>query len=339
VLSMEIPSARIPDFGTFNAYLPPGTPVKLLSGEASLTGDLKLGPHGAKGELLVKATDMRVGWDKEELSGDLRMDLLVQDGTPEDKRFDVSGSSLVLDDFKVVGEIASHERADWYARFRIQAAELLWQEPLQLEMKAGVTVKDSRPFIAIFDNIRGEHDWLAELATVEDLAGHLELTLDGKRAVLRDAMLGSDQINVGAKGFADAAGREAMVYARYGNLTGVVEVQGDKRQFDLIGARSRFDAYVPGKIALPPQDPAAGDQSASAALAKDRTETSLSAERPKTRIRERAVPSAKTGAKPAETKKSVSAWRSVTILLPLFYIKKDAEQRFLVDRHRRRRKR
>jgi hypothetical protein len=39
VLSMEIPSARIPDFGTFNAYLPPGTPVKLLSREASLTGD------------------------------------------------------------------------------------------------------------------------------------------------------------------------------------------------------------------------------------------------------------------------------------------------------------
>jgi hypothetical protein len=169
-------------------------------------------------------------------------------------------------------------------------------------MKAGVTVKDSRPFVAIFDNIQGEHGWIADLATVEDLAGHLELTLDGKHAVLRDAMLGSDQINVGAKGFADAAGREAMVYARYGNLTGALEVQGDAKHFHLINARSRFDAYVPGKTALPLQDAAAGDQSASADLANGRTATSMSAERPKTRVKAlHAVPPAKTSAEPVAT--------------------------------------
>jgi len=136
----------------------------------------------------------------------------------------------------VIGKTASHGQPGWYARFQIQDAELQWQEPLHLDMKAGVTVKDTRPFVAIFDNVQGEHGWIGELATVDDLAGHLELSLDGKRAVVRDAMLGSDRINVGIKGLADASEREAMVYARYGNLTGLVEARGDKRSFSLLDA-------------------------------------------------------------------------------------------------------
>jgi len=93
VINLDIQSARIPDFGTFNAYFPPGTPVKLLSGEASLVGGVKMKPDDAKGELLVKVKDVRVAWDEEELSGDLRVNLLIHGGTPKDMRFDVSAPS------------------------------------------------------------------------------------------------------------------------------------------------------------------------------------------------------------------------------------------------------
>jgi len=216
-------------------------------------------------------------------------------------RFDVRGSSLRLDDFKVVGETASHRQPDWHARIQVQEAELRWQKPMQLEMKAGVTVKDSRPFIAIFDNVRGEHGWLSELATVEDLAGHLELTLDAKRALVRDAMLGSDKINIGVKGLADRTGREAMVYARYGNLTGAMQVQGDAKNYHLINARSRFDAYVPGKTSLPHGADEAMDPSPGATSTKESAERSTPAKHPgaATRIRGHA-PSSKAGVRPAE---------------------------------------
>ena len=91
VLRVEIPSARIPDFSFFSSYLPPGAPVKLLSGVGNLTGELKLGTQSARGELLVKADDLRVGWDKLELTGNLTGVLELQG----DKRhFDLIGARL-----------------------------------------------------------------------------------------------------------------------------------------------------------------------------------------------------------------------------------------------------
>lgn len=132
----------------------------------------------------------------------------------------------------------------------MKEAELVWQEPMHLEMSALTTIKDTRPLLAIFDNVRSEQDWIDKLLVAEDLAGHVELSLDGKRAVLSDAMLGSEQIKVGLKGRADPSGREAMFYVRWHDLTGAMEVQGDDHYFNLINARSRFDAYVPGQMNL-----------------------------------------------------------------------------------------
>jgi hypothetical protein len=48
-------------------------------------------------------------------------------------RFDVSGSQLFLDGFRVVGETATYEHSDWNARLEIEKGELVWQKPLHLE--------------------------------------------------------------------------------------------------------------------------------------------------------------------------------------------------------------
>jgi hypothetical protein len=57
-------------------------------------------------------------------------------------------------------------------------------------------------------------------------------------------LLGSREIEIGAKGRATAAGPEGVVYARFHNLAGLLEQQGQTRHFDVTDARRRFDAYV-----------------------------------------------------------------------------------------------
>jgi hypothetical protein len=258
-VKLRIPSARIADVGVFNAYLPPGTPVKLISGEASLIGDLQLSPDRATGELLLRAEDVRVGLDREELSGDIRLDILIHDGAPEDMRFDLSGSQLVLDAFRGVGEAASYGQPDWNAHLEIAKAEVVWKKPMHLEMRALTTIRDTRPFLAVLDNVRGEHGWIDGLLEAEDLAGHVELVLDGEQAVLSDAMIGGEKINVGAKGRAVADGLEGLVYVRWKNLTGTLALDGDERHFHLLDARGKFDAYVPGKTASPGREAAVAE--------------------------------------------------------------------------------
>ena len=253
-ITLEIHSARVLDMSSYNAYLPAHTPLSLISGEASLVGDFRFTPDSARGELLLLAEGIRVALAEEELSGNLRLDLLIRDGSAQDMRFDVTGSSLVLDGFQVAGEVSSALAPDWRARLQLEETEVLWRKPMHLDMTAGITIKDTRPFMAILDNVRGEHGWIDNLLTVEDLGGHINLTLDGKSAVLSDAMLGSERINVGAKGRADADTREGMVYVRWHNLTGALTLRGEERHFDLIDARDKFDAYVPGTTALAKQD-------------------------------------------------------------------------------------
>jgi hypothetical protein len=85
---------------------------------------------------------------------------------------------------------------------------------------------------------------------MEDLAGHLLLRVDGDTAVIKDAMLSGPQIGVHAKGRADERGREGMLLLRWQNLSGALELQGERRHFDVLDARGRFDAYVPGRTPL-----------------------------------------------------------------------------------------
>lgn len=244
---LQIHSAAIHDMSTYNAYLPPHLPLAFLSGTASLVGDLHFGPDTAAGELLLRAEAIRAAWQETELSGDLRVGLLIRGGSAEDMRFDITGSSLALDGFRVVGDAGSAQSPDWYARLQLEETEVLWHKPMHLDMTAGITIKDTRPIVALVDNLRGQHSWIEDLLTVDDIGGHLVLTLDGDRVVLSDALVGGDALTVGVKGRADADDREAMVYLRWHDLTAAAELAGKETHFHLTDARGRFDAYAPDR--------------------------------------------------------------------------------------------
>lgn len=250
-VNLKLHSARVRDMSTYNAYLPPNTPFSLRSGEASLVGDLRLQPHSTVGELLLQAGGMRVGLDQEELSGNLRLDILIRDGSAQDMRFDITGSSIVLDGFQVIGDTASATAPDWHARLQLEETEVHWRKPMHLEMEAGLSIKDTRPFVALLDNARGQHGWIDELLTVEDPVGYLRLAVDGKSVVVEDAMLIAPEIGIHAKGRSTQAGREAMLLLRWHNLSGALELQNNQMHFAIGDAPARFAAYLPGKTPLP----------------------------------------------------------------------------------------
>lgn len=250
-LALKVHSARVRDLRVYNAYLPVNAPFELLSGEATLVSDLRLGADRAEGELLLEADDIGIGLARERVIGDLRLELLVRDGAAKDMRFDITGSSLVLSDLRVAGAAAPTTDRHWQARLQLEDTEVVWRKPMQLDMKAGVTVQDSRPFIALLDDERGRQGWFDDMLKVENLAGHLYLSVDGDRAVIDDAMLSAPEIGVHARGRADAAGREGMLLLRWHNLSAALELAVNQHHVDIVDARARFDAYRPGSTPLP----------------------------------------------------------------------------------------
>jgi hypothetical protein len=118
-------------------------------------------------------------------------------------------------------------------------------------MEAAVTVQDTRPFIALLADERGQQAWFDDMLEMQNLAGHIHLSVVGDQAIIEDAMLSGPEIGVHARGRADAAGREAMLLLRWHNLSAALELAGDRRHVDAIDARARFDAYRPGSTPLP----------------------------------------------------------------------------------------
>lgn len=59
------------------------------------------------------------------------------------------------------------------------------------------------------------------------------------------AFAGSDKIDVGAKGVITREARDGVVFARYRKLKGLLKIHDGKRNFDVIKAQKKFDAYSP----------------------------------------------------------------------------------------------
>lgn len=249
VLRLQIPTARITDMSVYNNYLPANSPLQLLEGQADLKADIKLERDSAEGFVKLTTQKLRSRLDEQELSGELQADITIQDGTPENMDFDISGSTITLDKVKVVGPEKNYEGEDWQARFLLEKGRAIWKKPVFVHADTAVEIKDSRPFVAMFSNHTGEHKWIEKMLTIENIQGNAEMTMENRQIIIPHAFTSSDKIDAGAKGIINAESAEGIFYARFRKLDAVLKIRNGKRNIDIIGARKKFNEYSTNKKA------------------------------------------------------------------------------------------
>lgn len=245
-IDLRIPSARVRDMTVYNQHFPEKMPLRLSAGEAELSADIHLEQESAGGYVKLQTDGLQSRLDDQQLAGELSLDINLKGGVPSNMAFDISGSSLRLDDFKVVGDEKNFDQPGWSARFDIEQARVVWKKPVLLDMEGKIRMHDTRPIVALLANQRGKYGWIEKLLTVEDIEGNAKLNIASGEVSIPYAFAGSDKIDVGAKGLMNAETREGIFLARYRKLTGILKVKDGERNFDIIGARKKFDAYVPG---------------------------------------------------------------------------------------------
>jgi len=245
-LHLQIPSARVSDMSVYNRYLLVNSPLQLTAGQAELTADISLQPDSAAGYVNLNTEGLRSRFKEQELSGDLSVDIRLSDGVPRDMQFDISGSTLRLDGVKVVGAEKNYQEDDWSAEFELKQGKAVWKRPVGLQLEADLTIKDSRPLVAMFANEKGEHPWLERMLTIENVSGNASMSLEKERLLVPHAFAGSDKIDAGVKGNMDAQGAEGVFYARFRKLDALLKIRDGKRNLDIIGARKKFDDYAAG---------------------------------------------------------------------------------------------
>jgi len=247
-LHFQIPSAKVKDMSVFNQYFPEKSPMQIMGGTADLVADINLEPKSANGYVKLNTQNFKSRLDDQEVQAQLAVDIKLADGVPRNLDFDISGSSVLLDQVKVIGGETSFDQSDWNIRFDLKKGRAVWKKPVSIQAEADIQMKDTRPIVAMLANHREKHGWLENLLTIEDIQGEAVMNMTEKQIVIPYAFIDSDKVDVGAKGIISANTREGMFYARFKKLKGLLKINDGKRNFDILKARKKFDEYIPQPV-------------------------------------------------------------------------------------------
>ncbi|MBW2682791.1 MAG: hypothetical protein JRC69_04425 [Deltaproteobacteria bacterium] len=242
-LHLQIPSAMIRDMSVYNQYFPQDSPLQFTGGKAALSADIKLTPETADGYVRLRTNGLTAQVDQQEVVGELAADITLVDGVPENMDFDISGSSITLDNVRVVGEEVSIDDEEWSARFELKKARALWKKPIAMYLEADLQMTNSKPIVAVIANQRGKNGWLEKALTIDDVGGEAVINIAENHIIIPYAYAGSDKIDVGAKGVITADNRDGVLYVRFRKLHGILKINNGKRNLDVLNARKKFDQY------------------------------------------------------------------------------------------------
>ncbi len=242
-LHLQIPKAEIRDMSAYNQYLPPHSPMEFTGGHADFSADIKMTPETANGYVKLRTTDISARVDQQDVAGELTADITLIDGVPENMDFDISGSSITLDNVTVAGAEVSHDDENWSARFKLKKARAVWKKPINIHIEADLDMNNSKPIVAVIANQRGKHGWLEKALTIDDVNGEAFVNMEQDRIVIPYAFATSDKIDIGAKGVITADKRNGVLYVRYRKLHGILKINDGKRNLDVLNARDKFDEF------------------------------------------------------------------------------------------------
>ncbi len=241
---LKIPSAEVKNVSVYNHYLPKNSPLRFIKGYAKLTADIKLKHHDAKGYIKLKAKNVTMQVDEQKISTKLALDVKLRDGIPKKMKFDISGTTIKLYDAKVIGSKTNYREKGWSASATLKKAHIVWKDPVRLDLKSTVKIKDSRPIVALLDNERKKHNWISNLLTVENIRGVADLKMVNNTIRIPYVYFKSDKIDLGIKGIINPKLRDSIFYLRYKKLDGTLKTRNGKKHFGILKSKKKFNSYV-----------------------------------------------------------------------------------------------
>ncbi len=242
-LRFSIDSATLRNMGVLNDFLPAEAPLQFLAGEAALTADLALLTDDARGWLRLESDGVTARVDRQTVTGDIDAEVLVQGGRPQEMIFDIAGSSVRLDRVRVDGGRKQVELDDWSTRLDLTTARVQWRKPLDMVAGISLTMSDTRPFVAMFDNSKWRPPFVSRLLRVDNIAGYADVEAAGGVFTFPDVSVTSDHIEIGARGSIAADRRDGMLYLRYRKADALIQIHDGQREVDVVRARSKYDRY------------------------------------------------------------------------------------------------
>lgn len=244
-VALEMPRAEVPDLSFYNAYLPEKVNLSLTGGSGVMSGSFRAAAPDwdGSGELRLRGRGISARFEDRRLRGDLAMHTLLRKVDFKDRRFDISGTKVDLENVRLLGAPTGETAGQaWWARAHLDHAVIEPGAPVYFRTAIESTLSDPRPLMFLFVPERRKRvlRWVDDLLDVQGLGATAQVEV-GQRSVLVDelAVVGGKAQLLGRLrlGGEDKSG---VLYASYGSLDVGLELQGTERDWKILRPKKWF---------------------------------------------------------------------------------------------------
>jgi hypothetical protein len=239
-------NGQVPDLRVYNSYLPPagGVAIRSGSGRLRLSWKLDLATQRGTGKIGLDSPHIAVRFQDVDLAGRLRLDTSLAAADLRQRRFDLTGSELRLDDvvFREIGSDAGGGAEGWWARLRLTGGSFQWQRPMTLSSEIELQMKDSGFLLSLFTRKKQKLGWFARVLDVEDVVARGQVRLDPNGLQIDGLRAVGGPLDLRARLRLGKGNRQGDLYVSYGALAAGVELRDGQRDMKLIRPLAWFES-------------------------------------------------------------------------------------------------
>lgn len=233
---VDLRDGEVPDLTAYNAFLPAGAGVSILSGAGRVRLGLSLdaAKQTGQGEALLSSDAAALRFQDLTVTGRLALQGRLSSADLESRRFGLAGSTLTLDGVTYGSEGEEQEGdSSWWARLELTDGSMVWKRPLVLDGTMQIKMKSADPILALFAQKKRYVGWFQDLVTIENITAGGKLRLDGDVLEVAPLQVLGNRFDLRSRLRFSRAGAQGDLYVRYRRLSLGIALDKGKRDFKL----------------------------------------------------------------------------------------------------------
>jgi hypothetical protein len=243
-VALAMPEAEVPDLSFYNAYLPEKANMALTGGSGTMSASFRAAAPewDGTGELRLRGRGITARFEDRRLRGDLAVHTLLRKVDFKDRRFDISGTKVDLENVRLLGAPAGSAAQVWWARAHLDQAVIQPGAPVYFRTGIESSLSDPRPLLSLFVPERRKRvlRWMDNLLEVQGLGATAQVEV-GQRSVLIDELaVAGGKVQLLGRLRLGGEDKSGVLYARYGGLDVGLELQGAERDWKILRPKKWF---------------------------------------------------------------------------------------------------
>jgi hypothetical protein len=218
--------------------------LSIESGTGELGGRLeKKERKSASGRLNLVADDVILKRGDVPLHGDLEVHALLTEGNLATGTFDISGSTIRLDDIARSGSSQQQQAKlePWYGHLEIEEGIVTFGTPMTMDSHVRLQMEDTRPVLILLRKFTNEMKWLDLTRNVKGLDGAMDLAFGKGYLTVDDLSLTGKNVEIlGWVHFRNQI-KNGRIFARHGARSAGVAFDDGESKVVTIKSRKWFD--------------------------------------------------------------------------------------------------